>query len=627
MFARTIMMKLANIGILLLMLLTPLMLLAQTGPGGVGSATNNVIWLDAGFGVYNDAGTTLASTTNNVQQWNDRSGNNRHASQGTLANRPNYIDNVINGNPVLQYTAANNDQLVSLGLTSANRASVWFVALYTSLPTLNPGLMQATATGNVNTINGNQKTIGVWVGNDNNVWGRGVQSDNTISNITKGITLGAGNYYVINSIYRNNRIDQYVNNQFSGNNATHNGTLGSWTDLSVGRQGTETWNGNIGEMFMFNIAVNDAQRIIIDNYLAAKYGLSLSTNDVYRQDILANGDYDFEVAGIGRVDASNIHNDAQGTAIVRILNPTNLNDNEFLMWGHNDALAEANNFSDVPAGVQARMDRVWRVSEVNASGTAVSVGDIDIRWNLNGLGAVTASDLRLLIDTDSDGLFNDETPIAGASSLGAGIFAFTAVPDLTLQNGARFTIGTINAVQTPLPVDLVHFNVEPENQEHVKIEWKTSQERNNAFYTVERSFDGYTWEVLRSIDGAGNANTLMHYSVLDENPYLGNSFYRLKQTDFNGRFEYSAIKQVTIFSSAINPLHIAPNPTQSIITVEGEPEILSSVVMLNAIGQKVSPLTMIKEDNPSILHIDLSNLPQGIYFINTLQGSYRVCKL
>ena len=105
-----------------LLLAAPL-LAAQTGPGGVGGSATNPLWLSADRGVYNNAGTTLASNGDNVRQWNDRSGNGRHAGETVLANRPNLVTAVLNGLPVVRYTAANNDRLVSTGLTTGNQAS------------------------------------------------------------------------------------------------------------------------------------------------------------------------------------------------------------------------------------------------------------------------------------------------------------------------------------------------------------------------------------------------------------------------------------------------------------------------------------------------------------------------
>ncbi len=145
---------------------------AQTGPGGVGNSTTNVLWLSADNGVYRKAGTTLASNGQNARQWNDRSGNGRNATQGTSAERPNYITGALNGYPVVRYTAANNDRMLSTGLSTANEASVFVLGRYTSLPSSNPGLLQASPSGNGYSSDASQKSIGMWVSSGNSrLWG------------------------------------------------------------------------------------------------------------------------------------------------------------------------------------------------------------------------------------------------------------------------------------------------------------------------------------------------------------------------------------------------------------------------------------------------------------------------
>src|SRR5690606_8420268 len=114
---------------------------AQDGPGGVGTAADNVLWLSADQGTYtNLAGTTPATAGQNVAFWADRSGNNNHATHNTSGERPDLQTSVVNGLPVLRFSAANADRLLSSGMATANAASVWVVARWSSLPSQNPGL-------------------------------------------------------------------------------------------------------------------------------------------------------------------------------------------------------------------------------------------------------------------------------------------------------------------------------------------------------------------------------------------------------------------------------------------------------------------------------------------------------
>ncbi|MEJ0054306.1 MAG: hypothetical protein WDN75_00835 [Bacteroidota bacterium] len=138
-----------------------------------------------------------------------------------------------------------------------------------------------------------------------------------------------------------------------------------------------------------------------------------------------NGDFDYDVAGIGQVDGSNFHNDSQGKSFLRIQYPSNLENGEYFFWGHNNLAAQANNTADVPAGVTARFDRVWRVSETG------EVGTLDLLFDLSGLPDFSslptcdaASSIRLLVDTNNDGLFADQTPISGATNVGGNVYRF-----------------------------------------------------------------------------------------------------------------------------------------------------------------------------------------------------------
>lgn len=599
---------------------------AQTGPGGVGTSATNVLWLSADNGVYNNAGTTLASSTDNVQQWNDRSGNSKNASQVVAANRPNYITSVINSLPVLRFSAG-NDHIIAASVNTANVASVWAVAAYAGLPSSNPGIVIAAPAATGSNVAPANKTIGMWVssGGGTQVWGRGIQSNATTRDISLTTTLNSATFYIINTIYRSAAsINQFVNGATAGNNNSHNGTLSSWTDVTVGRQGTESWNGDIAEIVFYNTEVNSAQKIIIDNYLAAKYGLSLSVADVYDKDNAGNGNYDFEVAGIGRVDASNIQSAAQGSGIVRMLNPTGLGNDEFLLWGHDNASLQATNFTDVPAGVQGRMARVWRVSEVNVSSASVDVGSVDVQFDLTGLGAVTASDLRLLIDTDNDGVFSDETGISGASLLSGSVYQFSGVTAIT--NNVRFSLGTISKMQTPLPVELLYFNAELLADNTVELRWGTAIEKNNAYFEIQRSPDGADWETLETVPGAISTSLKKSYKTLDKYPLNQLSYYRLQQVDLDGGTKISPVIEINLENRLNYTVQVYPNPALHSIIVQGNATELESLLAYDKFGRSMNLSTITVSVNANKLILDLTTWLPGIYFFRTKSSTMKVVK-
>lgn len=603
-----------------LFLLTPFLLPAQnSGPGGVGNSTYNSLWLSANNNCYTNAGTTLATNNNAVEQWNDRSGNAKNAIQTTTANKPVYKTNGLNGLATLVFNGTTSG-IASQNLTTSSNPSFFVVAKYLDWGTTtngNPGLLQGSPSGNGYSAATANKIVGMWTNRTSQmIWGRGRQSNATARDIPQTTALNLNQFYVISQIFSGTNIQQYVNGAAAGN-VSYDGTLGTWADLRIGGQAAEALNGEMAEVIMFNTPINFAQRIIIENYLAAKYGLTLSGSDVYTQDNPANGNYDYDVAGIGRSDANNIHNDATGS-IVRILNPSNLTDNKFLIWGHNNGTLSATNV-DTPYLVRARMGRVWRINEANAAGLAVDIGSVDIQFDLTGLGPVTASDLRLIVDTDNDGFFYDETPISGAMAIGGNMYQFTGVT--ALANNLRFTLGTANSAQTPLPITLKDFNVALINDYKVQINWTTIMETNKGTFTVEKSKDTRTWETVTSQFTEGNSYSLKKYETIDNNPFIGVNYYRLKITDEGGKISYSEIKSIRTKSDGIR---VAPNPAKTETYIYGITDT-KSLRIYNNLGTDVTSLVRLQNAG-STTCLNLSKLPSGLYFIKSNERTARLFK-
>jgi len=119
-------------------------------------------------------------------------------------------------------------------------------------------------------------------------------------------------------------------------------------------------------------------------------------------------------------------------------------------------------------------------------------------------------------------------------------------------SGPGISNRTVNftASSTPLPVKLVSFNAEALKNK-VKIMWTTATETDNDHFTVERSTDGSNWATVKMINGAGTSSIMNKYEVYDENPVQGNTYYRLKQTDIDGRSTYSEVRSIK-YTGAVN---------------------------------------------------------------------------
>lgn len=584
---------------------------SQTGPGGIGNASTLTLWLDI------DRGITVTTDGASIALWSDQSGNGNDALQTVVSNQPTYRTGVVNGKSSLRFDGSDD----WMGITmNANETNVTKFIVFKTRGGDGSGSIIATSTPVSASAGSHDRQFGL-LGNKvaNRLWSVQTVSSSTdfndnsshILNVNYGASLSGQEIYA-DGLF-----------QISGNKPSSDF---NWDEgLVIG--GHNYWgylNCDLMEIIEYSSIANTAQRIIIENYLAAKYNVSLSANDIYRQDNPGRGNYDHEVAGIGRIDASNIQDDSKGTGIVQILNPSGLGNNEFLIWGHDGGVQQATNTIDVPSGVEARFDRVWRVNEVDLSGSSVNVGAIDMRFDLSGLGPITASDLVLLVDTNNDGVFSDETPITGASSLGSGIYEFSSVTPI--RNNRRFTIGTISVSTTPLPIELNYFSAKPIRNSLVAFNWQTATEINNDYFTIERSENGDFWEELHDVDGAGNSIQLIDYESVDYEPYSGISYYRLKQTDFNGLASYSGIRTVNLDRLIKNTLEVYPNPTISDITIIGEESELDEIKIYNSLGEDVTKLVEVKENTLRFKRLDLSQLSSGMYYVKTNLNTVKVFK-
>lgn len=596
---------------------------SQTGPGGVGTndgTSSLVLWLDANTETTGVDGTALPV-------WHDNSGNGLDFPAGTAisGDGATFNSSGVNGYPSLTFNGSTDyyEHPYSAALNPGN------VTVFSASNVVSTGTYKSLITSR-SSIGGDRRGYILYSRPTSNVWDFWTaQGPNWGNNASVTSTAGSWASVICEYAPGTSNKKMFIN-QNLGVTATRSMQLNVSAPTRIGTGHTTAipdyyFQGEMAEIMIYDVILNSAQKIIIDNYMSAKYNYALTANDFYDEDDAGNGNYDHDVAGIGRIDASNMHNDSQGTGIVRILNPTGLSDNEFLFWGHDNGMFQAVETTDVPSPVVARFERVWRVSEVNASNTAIDVGNIDMRFDLTGLGPVTASDLRLLIDLDNDGTFADETIgggiISGATSLGGNVYAFTGVTNIA--NNVRFTLGSINTAQTPLPIELIDFSAKQVDNKYVQFDWQTSSETNNDYFTIERSENGQEWIEIKDIQGAGNSSSLLRYSTVDSKPVSGISYYRLKQTDFDGQFEYSEIRSVEIKNREI---HLYPNPTERQMVITGDKRELEGLGLYDVLGQDVTVLIKYIQRGESILIIDLSDLSDGTYYLKTKTTTNKVHK-
>ena len=132
----------------------------------------------------------------------------------------------------------------------------------------------------------------------------------------------------------------------------------------------------------------------------------------------------------------------------------------------------------------------------------------------------------------------------------------TVVSAGNVTSFSPFTLASLNELENPLPIELLSFTADLNNSS-VDLKWQTVSEINNDYFTLEKSSDGLTWQAFEEQPGAGNSSTILNYLAIDLSPFKGVSYYRLKQTDFNGSYQYSNIESVNFIT---NEVSVYPNP-------------------------------------------------------------------
>lgn len=160
-----------------------------------------------------------------------------------------------------------------------------------------------------------------------------------------------------------------------------------------------------------------------------------------------------------------------------------------------------------------------------------------------------------------------------------------------------------------LPVKLISFTGSYSETGIVTLNWKTASEKNNQGFEIQKSTNGTEWSTTGWEEGNGSTVTVSNYSVLFANNSNQAYYYRLKQIDFDGQFEYSSVIKLVKDSELNTEQGVYPNPSQGVLHLT-TPSIYTEVLSID--GQVV--LKLDKETST----LDLTSLKEGVYYIKTM---------
>jgi hypothetical protein len=239
------------------------------------------------------------------------------------------------------------------------------------------------------------------------------------------------------------------------------------------------------------------------------------------------------------------------------------------------------------------------------------------------VGVGNIADLRLTLSASAAAIGT-----AAANSGSAADFRTNRTGATATSLNNSFHIATVNTTTSPLPVSLLSFEAELVNDQ-VLLKWITTQEINNDFFTIEKSADLESFETVGNVRGQGNSKVRNAYSLTDPNPYSGRSYYRLKQTDYDGKFTYSK-PQVILYEGVTSPtLEVFPNPSEGrelTISIKGLKDISTiPIEIYNLQGQKLYQI-FLNEDGQKFLNLN-TILSPGTYILKAGPTLQLTCKI
>jgi len=185
----------------------------------------------------------------------------------------------------------------------------------------------------------------------------------------------------------------------------------------------------------------------------------------------------------------------------------------------------------------------------------------------------------------------------------------------------NFEKGSSGAMQVlpigALPINLVNFTATKQAND-VQLKWTTATEINNDFFTVEKSTDGTHFEAIATVKGAGNSNITRSYSAIDENISTGKSYYRIKQTDFNGQSSYSVVTCVNYNTDS--GFTVCPNPGNSgesmYVSIPSENNQQVLIVVRDVQGQEYYSKVVLDTESHQLVALNPEPaLPSGMYIV------------
>lgn len=256
------------------------------------------------------------------------------------------------------------------------------------------------------------------------------------------------------------------------------------------------------------------------------------------------------------------------------------------------------------------VNRTWEITESIAGGSNVNM---TLQWNgTNELAGFNNTDCGI-------SHYGPTWDVSGNISAATG-----GGPYLQYRNNITvFSPFAIASRSFPLPINLLKFNGEEKTNSNY-LYWETATETNNNYFNLEHSLDGLGFENIAKINGAGTSETSISYNFDHENPQNVINYYRLKQTDYDGKYSYSSIIAIdNTTNEKSNQISVYPNPTKNIlnISIDAQNKCDINIELINSLGQIIQTKTIAIDKGSNTKQIDIKEVSAGAYQLKiTING-------
>jgi hypothetical protein len=200
------------------------------------------------------------------------------------------------------------------------------------------------------------------------------------------------------------------------------------------------------------------------------------------------------------------------------------------------------------------------------------------------------------------------TPVSGSTIVTTDIVTITSTGSQTL-------------VCTALPLNLVSFGATLQNKS-VLLQWKTAAEVNTSYFSIEKSKDGKIYNAFKQVPAAGNKPGISSYSTTDDQPFAGESWYRLKMVDKDGQYAYS--NTISVNNLLQKTISINPNPVASVLNLNIESLTAgNAIIQINDVnGKLLLQKTISVSTGSNVIPVAVDHLAKGMYVLKFIQDNY-----